>query len=153
METQKNIRHIVILVSPYSTLLDMCGPMDVFQKAIENMDKTGQPVNFTYQLHVVSTNRIKTIPMSAGLSIHSEGSYKKISYPIDALIVAGRSPRKEYLPEVALLNWLKEQAGKVRRICSVCAGAFVLADAGILCNKKQLRIGCFANIWHKPIRI
>ncbi|MCD7936511.1 MAG: GlxA family transcriptional regulator [Tannerellaceae bacterium] len=136
MERHRVIKHIVILVSPYSTTLDMSGPMDVFQKAIEHIHQLGRTPEFDYRIHIVSMGKTKTIEMSSGISVISEGSYKTIRYPIDTLIIAGRSQRKEHLPDAAVLKWLREQAKVVRRICSVCAAAFVLADAGLLANRK-----------------
>ncbi len=93
MKDQMNIRHIVILASPYSTLLDVFGPMDVFQKATEHIDKLGYPAGFSYKIHIVTIGKTKTIEMSSGLSIVTEGSYKAINYPVDTLIVAGRSQK------------------------------------------------------------
>lgn len=136
MENSGNIKHIVILVSPYSTVLDMSGPMDVFQKAIEHFDKAGTQPPFTYKIHTISLGKSKKVPMSSGITILTEGTYKEITYPVDTLIVAGRSPHAEEHPKGVTLTWLREQAGKVHRICSVCAGAFILADAGILTNRK-----------------
>ncbi|MNR61439.1 Isonitrile hydratase [compost metagenome] len=37
--------------------------------------------------------------------------------------------------EAALLDWLRAQAGQVRRLGSVCNGAFLLARAGLLDGK------------------
>lgn len=92
MENSGNIKHIVILVSPYSTVLDMSGPMDVFQKAIEHFDKAGTQPPFIYKIHTISLGKSKKVRMSSGITILTEGTYKDITYPVDTLIVAGRSP-------------------------------------------------------------
>ncbi len=136
MNDKKQTRHIVLLVPHYSTLLDICGPFDVFQKAIEYMNEAIPLPGFTYQTHVVSTRRSKRIDMLGGISLVGEGSYREIDYPIDTLIIGGLSHRPEYKPGQEVLTWIKEQCGKVRRICSVCAGAFILAEAGVLAGKK-----------------
>ncbi|MCD7976260.1 MAG: GlxA family transcriptional regulator [Tannerellaceae bacterium] len=136
MEKQKNIKHVVIIVPPYSTLLDTCGPMDVFQRAIDQMKLLENRVDFTYHIHVVSTTKARQIPVSSGISIVSEGSYKNITYPVDTLIVPGLPQKTGYQVGKDVLAWLKEQSGHVRRICSVCAGAFMLAEAGVLTGKK-----------------
>ncbi|MCC8188118.1 MAG: GlxA family transcriptional regulator [Bacteroides sp.] len=136
MNDKKQTRHIVLLVPHYSTLLDICGPFDVFQKAIEYRNEASPLPDFTYQIHVVSTRRSKRIEMLGGISILGEGSYKEIDYPIDTLIIGGLSNHPEYKPGKEVLAWIKEQSGKVRRICSVCAGAFILAEAGVLSGKK-----------------
>lgn len=134
METQNNIRHVVVLVHPGSTLLNLSAPVDVFRKAVKYIDRIGKQVDFSYQVHIVSAQKSKKIMLDAGLPVICETSYQKITYPIDTLIVAGAPRDKGYKKEVLL--WIKEQAGIVRRICSLCAGAFILAEAGILKNKK-----------------
>jgi transcriptional regulator GlxA family with amidase domain len=54
---------------------------------------------------------------------------------IDTLLIAGgagtRGPR-----DPALLAWLCRMAGQVRRVCSICTGAYLLADAGLLNGKR-----------------
>lgn len=134
MKTGKDIRHVVILVHPYSTLLNISAPIEVFQTAVNNIDKAGNKVDFSYQIHVVSSIKSTRIDMNPGISINCESSYHAINYPIDTLIVAG-APRKNGLKKDVLI-WIKEQANIVRRICSMCAGAFILAEAGVLDNKK-----------------
>jgi transcriptional regulator GlxA family with amidase domain len=130
----KNIKHIVILVHPYSTLLNISAPIEVFQTAINNIDERDNRVDFSYQIHVVSARKTKRIEMNPGISITCEGSFKSINYQIDTLIVSGAPRGNGFKKDV--LTWLKEQAGIVRRICSLCAGAFILAEAGVLKNKK-----------------
>lgn len=136
MEKQKNIRHVVILVPPQSTLLDTSGPMDVFQRAIDNIEQLNEPVDFTYRIHIVSATKAKRIEVSSGISILGEGCYKHITYPVDTLIIPGLPQKPGYKVGKDVLNWIKEQSRKVRRICSVCAGAFMLAEAGVLENKR-----------------
>jgi transcriptional regulator GlxA family with amidase domain len=136
MQNQQTIRHIVILAPPYSTLLNIAGPIEVFSKAIEKFDMMKNKVDFKYQTHVVSTEKAKQITTSSGLSILSEGSYKTIDYPIDTLIVSGLSNRIMNWMKPDLIEWLKEQSKIVRRICSICSAAFILAQAGILDGKK-----------------
>ena len=136
MSKQLKIRHIVFLVPPNSTLLTMVGPLEVFTKAIEQFDMVDKDIDFTYQAHVVSMGKGRQIDTSSGLSILSEGCYTEIDYPIDTLIVTGLARHLEDNLKDEMIEWIKAQAKTTRRICSVCSGAFILAEAGLLDGKK-----------------
>ena len=55
---------------------------------------------------------------------------------IDTLIVAGGYGVREALANRALIDWLKGAATQVRRTASVCTGAYLLAEAGVLDGKR-----------------
>ncbi len=136
MSKQLKIRHIVFLVPPNSTMLTMVGPLEVFTKAIEQFDLVDKGIDFTYQTHVVAMGKDRQIDTSSGLSILSEGCYTEIDYPIDTLIVTGLARHLEDKLKHKMIEWIKDQAKTTRRICSVCSGAFILAEAGLLDGKK-----------------
>jgi len=133
---QSNLKHIVVLVHPGSTLLNISAPVEIFRKAMKYKDRIGVEIPLQYQVHIVAAHKNRKIETEAGIPIICEASYRKITYPIDTLIVAGSPREKEYDKDVLL--WLNKQAGVVRRICSLCAGAFILAEAGILKNRKAV---------------
>lgn len=129
-------RHIVLLVPSDTTLLTTVGPLEVFTKAVQLLDATPQKNDFRYQTHVVAIGRERLIQTSSGLSILSEGNYTEIDYPVDTLIVTGVARDLEAGEQAQLSDWLCVQSQSVRRICSVCSGAFTLAEAGLLDGKK-----------------
>lgn len=130
------VRNIVVLAHPYSTLFNISSPIEVFQMAIDQMIETNMPVDFSYNVHVVSAVQNKIIDVKPKISINCECSYYEVNYPIDTLIVIGSPRNIGYKRDV--LDWLQKQSKNVRRICSMCAGAFTLAEAGILNNKKAV---------------
>lgn len=136
MNKQKETKHIVFLVPPGSTLLTTVGPLEVFAKAIDEFELVEKHVNFIYQTHVVSMEQRNSINTSCGLQVQTEGCFTDIDYTIDTLIITGLV-RKNYVGVGArVCEWLKKQSKSIRRICSVCSGAFVLAEAGLLDGKK-----------------
>jgi transcriptional regulator GlxA family with amidase domain len=123
------VKHIVLLITHNSTLLDFAGPLEVFTKAI---DKAG-PV---YQTHIVSLEETNQIRTSSGMQITCEANYAEVGLPIDTLIIAGLPkdlPRNIHPKAIA---WIQKQGPHIRRICSVCSGAFILAEAGLLNGRK-----------------
>src|SRR5207244_4129394 len=55
--------------------------------------------------------------------------------PIDTLLVAGaRGPDAVQSPEI--FDWVKRTAPRARRYGSICTGAFVLGNAGLIAGKR-----------------
>jgi transcriptional regulator GlxA family with amidase domain len=55
---------------------------------------------------------------------------------LDTLIVAGGLGSYEALKDAAILGYLRDSARDCRRVASVCSGAFLLAEAGLLDGKR-----------------
>jgi transcriptional regulator GlxA family with amidase domain len=61
---------------------------------------------------------------------------QKLAEKIDTLLVAGAPNMAEASPERRVVDWVREIAGGVRRYGSVCSGAFLLANAGLLNGRR-----------------
>jgi len=127
-------KHIVIIAPPNASILDIAGPLEVFSKATDYINTYIQNTEETYTLHVLSITSSKIIKTSSGLPIICEGTVKSIDYEVDTVLVAGNAPEDIVIQET--LNWLSEHANTIRRVGSICAGAFILAKAGILNGKR-----------------
>ncbi len=84
----------------------------------------------------MSVNSSKLVNTSSGLPIVSEGSIESITYEVDTILVAGIPNAPENMVPKEMLSWLREHSGTIRRVCSICAGAFILAEAGILNGRR-----------------
>jgi len=122
---------IVVVPMPGIFLLDIAGPCDVFAAADKILDaKEG------YELLLASPVTTKKLPTKSGVDIHCAVTVTAITQPVDTLIIAGfYMPLLEKKGE-RFFQWLKEMYPRVNRICSVCLGAYALAEAGILDGKK-----------------
>jgi len=131
-------KHIAFLTIPNATLLDITGPYEVFAQTMEYIEAKESKDNIRYILHNVSAERNKNITTASGMTIHCQETIRDIDYDIDTLFIPGvpNSLQPTYKLNSHALNWIKEQAGKVRRLCSVCTGTFLLAEAGLLNGKK-----------------
>lgn len=118
-----------MLAMPGVQLLDVSGPLDVFAEA--NL-RVGRNV---YELLVVSTER--EIRSSSGTRIVADhligrGELKQLH----TVLVAGRPNAAQLEMDNRTITWLKKAARSARRYGSVCTGAFVLAEAGLLEKKR-----------------
>lgn len=127
-------KHIAFLIMPNATLLDITGPYEAFSLAIQCLKSYGKDAS--YVLHTLSLDRNKIVKTSSGLCLLCEGSIKSLDYPIDTLFIPGIPESLEDMVDSKILSWIKQQSMQVRRICSICTGAFILAEAGILDNRK-----------------
>ena len=125
-------RNIVYVAFPDVQMLDVCGPFDAFSFANRGQQMTGRVDQPTYRLEVVAAQTGPLMPCS-GLQIVAHHAYPDIDYPIDTLIVTGGVAALERAgSDAALVAWIRETATRVRRVASVCTGAFLLAAGGLL---------------------
>lgn len=134
--TMENVKHIVLIAPPNTTLLDLAGPLDVFVKAADYIDTYVRPGQSSYKVHVLSTEASKVVNTSSCLPIVCEGNLKSIQYEIDTVLITGIPNAPVNMVSDYTLQWLKGQAKTARRVGSVCAGAFILAEAGLLDGKR-----------------
>jgi transcriptional regulator GlxA family with amidase domain len=112
-------RHIGFIVYPAFDLLDLAGPLEVF-------DWAERSAPGSYICHVLTPDggRVRS---SGGLSIESEAASPG---GMDTMIVIGGGSAMGE-PDPKLLEFIRQGQG-VRRRGSVCTGAFLLAGAGLL---------------------
>jgi transcriptional regulator GlxA family with amidase domain len=63
-------------------------------------------------------------------------TFRTLRGPVDTLLVAGGTGMDLAVCDEQLLLWMRKTAQRVRRIGSVCTGAFLLAAAGLLDGKR-----------------
>lgn len=125
--------HVVLLAVPPILELDLTGALTVFTFANSLDGRTPQP----YRVTIASGGTSRTLGGDCGLEMRAAFHFSDIKDPIDTLIVVGGDESANPLPLAANLDhWLKSKEGQVRRMASVCTGAFVLAKAGLLDGRK-----------------
>ncbi len=117
---------IHILAFPNVQLLDVTGPLQVFASA--NVQATRQGLPTPYSPTVIA-RQDGSVVSSAGLGLQTHPLPCVAS---DTLIIAGGWGVHTALGDQHLLQWVRDQAASARRIASVCTGAFMLAEAGVL---------------------
>ncbi|EJN06618.1 GlxA family transcriptional regulator [Herbaspirillum sp. YR522] len=121
---------VILLAYEGMNLLDLSGPLQVFATA-NRLHARGE----LYRLQVVSAagGLVRT---NAGLPVATESLARlDAGLPgtgIHTLISPGGSIGDDFVIDTALVQWLRRHAAAAQRVCSVCTGAFHLAQAGLL---------------------
>lgn len=129
--SRKTLR-VVLLAYDDMNLLDLCGPLQALSTASKRHLGKGPPL---YETIVASADG-GLITTSAGLPVATVAIATLNDLAIDTLIAPGGCKGREFHAPPALVNWIARQAPLVRRLCSVCTGAFLLAAAGQLEGKR-----------------
>src|ERR1700675_4178312 len=122
---------VVILGLPPVEEPDLIGPLEVFAGANRVLGARGP----AYNVRVVSSQPKPIIAGECGVSLLAHGYYRRLREPVDTLVVVS-GPASRNARDNRLSLWLQKMTGRVRRVASVCVGAFVLAEAGLLRNKR-----------------
>lgn len=126
-------RMIDVLAFPDVQLLDVAGPVQVFASANDLAAAAGLPR--PYRPRVVAQSG--TVSASAGLGLVGE-ALPDAREPCDTLIVAGGWGVHQAVQNRELVDWVRARSAHARRTASVCTGAFLLAAAGLLNERRAV---------------
>ena len=117
-------RNVAIFIFDDVEVLDFAGPFEVFNVAGEVIE----PVPFNTYTVAMSAGPVKA---RGQLSINPHFTVDNCPPP-DILLVPGGIGTRPLLKNSAVLTWLKAQSQQVELLLSVCTGALVLGQAGLL---------------------
>lgn len=132
-------RRIAVLAFDGCNALDVCGPLEVFGFAERWLHLSGQvPGSWdaahrsgaAYPVSVLAEQAGPLTTMN-GLRVVADRAIGEIDDTIDTLLVAGGIV-DEARKNRRLLEWVRHMAGRARRVGSICTGAFLLAESGLL---------------------
>lgn len=122
---------IIFLILPKTHIMDLAGPDQVFLEAIGyNAHMSVEYCSITPRLHT-----------SSELPFGPLKHFSKMSYSAgDFIIIPGAElsllQSKEFKTNKTMFEWLRSAYAQGVNLCSVCSGAFVLAEAGLLNGKR-----------------
>ncbi|WP_028974181.1 DJ-1/PfpI family protein [Spirochaeta cellobiosiphila] len=109
-------------------VLDFAGPFEVF--SVTENEQTGDKL---FKVITISQDG-QSIKGRNGLTVVPDYSFTSMP-SVDILIIPGGYGAEEIeINNQVTLDWIRTWKPKVRTLASVCTGAFLLAEAGIITN-------------------
>ena len=109
-------------------VLDFAGPYEVFSLASKGKEKIFEVKTIGETGEIISARN--------GLKVLPDFNFKD-NLILDILIIPGGYGAEEIeIRNPKMIEWIKLQQNKVEILASVCTGALLLAEAGVLDNKK-----------------
>ncbi|MFE0452706.1 GlxA family transcriptional regulator [Streptomyces sp. NPDC058914] len=118
-------RTVLVVLFDGVQSLDVTGPVEVFAGA-EGL------VPGTYRIGTASLDGAP-VRTSSGLTLVPDGTLAGAPGPHTLLVPGGRGTRR---PDPRLTGWLRENGPRAERLVSVCTGAILLAEAGLLDGRR-----------------
>lgn len=135
VQTAKNAsKRVLMVIYPDAHILDVVGPLEVLTGSKLFLPEGTDP----YEVQVVA-EKAGRISTTSGIALEADHSFSDVAAdprPTDTLIVAGGHGTSEALENKALLDFVAGAAVKARRIVSICTGAMILAQIGLLDGRR-----------------
>lgn len=120
--------NIGIYIYDNAEVLDFSGPFEVFSTASRLAESSD-----AFEVFFIAEQKAPVVARG-GFSVNPH--YDLNHHPeIDLLIVVGGVHSGE-LQKTRVINWLASMAEDAKVIASICTGAFILAEAGLLAGRK-----------------
>ena len=134
------MRSVVIVGMPGVQALDIVGPSDVFTGATRRL--CGDAANEGY---VVSVHSVDGRPVVTGTGLAFVAEPLPDPGGVDTVVVPGGTGLELAGNHEDLVEWLRAASRSARRVVTVCTGAFLAAEAGLLDDRLATTHWAFAE--------
>jgi putative intracellular protease/amidase/YHS domain-containing protein len=119
---------VAFVLTKGAVMIDFAGPWEVFQDVYLPNRGAGMDDQMPFELYTVSDSK-EPIRVSGGMKVIPDFTFDDAPPPKVIVIPAqgGETPM--------MLDWIRKSAPRADVVMSVCTGAFVLADTGLLAGK------------------
>lgn len=128
------MKKILIIVPDGGMLFESAGIADILMQA--NRLHPGGAREICYQVKLATTQPHQVIHGQSGLNLLADHRLHEIDprEPLDTIMITGRGQNPQ--EGMAVVDWLRLAAPHARRIVSICGGAMLLAQTGLLDGRR-----------------
>src|SRR5262245_16788959 len=132
-------RGVLILLYDGVQSLDVTGPLEVFTGASSYHEARGRGPAYEVRTASAGGGAVRT---SSGLTLVPGGALPESLAGVDTVVVPGGNNGGG---DPAVTAWLRRRGHGARRVTSVCTGAFLLAEAGMLAGRRVTTHWAYAD--------
>jgi transcriptional regulator GlxA family with amidase domain len=122
-------RRVLVVAVEGAQSLDILGPVEVLHSA------AALTRSAAYRIELVAPEGGGLVTLSNGLRLET-GPLPQPPPRHHTLLIAGGEGTRAAVDDPQLVAWVAQAAGRARRTASVCTGAFLLAEAGLLAGRR-----------------
>jgi transcriptional regulator GlxA family with amidase domain len=122
-----------ILIFPNVEVLDFCGPYEVFSVTRLHEERRREESS-PFEVLLVA-ERADPLAATGGLRVIPDATLETCP-PLDILVVPGGWGTRQEISNQRVLTWIAERAKEVTTLTSVCTGAMLLGQAGLLDGRR-----------------
>ena len=122
-------KRVGIIIFDEIEVLDFCGPFEVFSTTRVNEERRREEASpFDVLLISQSGQRVTT---TGGMKVIPDVSFEDCP-GLDILVVPGGWGTRKEMSNQIMLSFVRSRASRVQTLASVCTGALILGNAGLL---------------------
>ena len=129
-------KNVAIFIFDEVDILDFSGPYEVFcrTRTVPGLESRINNEAAPFNVCTVA-NMVKNVKVSGGLNVTADYIFKD-SPAIDILLIPGGLGTRNLLKCKETITWIQDVSKSASLLTSVCTGSLLLAQAGLLKNKR-----------------